>query len=615
MISTNLVRTVLAEGGTIKPLLISSLDSNGLGLCNPSVFIDGGEIWLILRNVNYTLYHCENEQLFNNRWGCLSYLNPEHDLHLRTTNFLCKLKLNLEIEDYWKIDTSELDQEPLWEFVGLEDARLVRWEGRLFGIGVRRDTTKNGVGRMEMSELKLADGKVKEVARYRIEHPTNPDWYCEKNWMPVLDLPYHFVKWSNPVELVKADIRPGMQSVSTVKSRRALEVDESDKREGFPFLRGSSQVISWRGYYVCIVHDCDLFKNRSGQKDATYMHRFVVYDRDWKIVKIGDPYSFLGGEIEFCCGLAEWERDLLITFGFQDNCAFVLRVPEHMIAKLLDVEVKQEKWRATQYPTLEVTTSIPANGCPLVCAYCPQDELKAAYDDDRFLSLENFDRVLGKLPKEIQITFAGYVEPFVNKDCAAMIRLAHAVGHKVSLFTTGVGMTVDDFEQIRGIPYTGVQGGFVVHLPDAEGYFSHSLLPGYMELLARMKQKPPLNFRTVTMGTLPKPLQELFPGTIRQTMYSRAGNVKRNDVVQITTKQAETTCGCPERLYHNVLLPNGDVSLCCMDYSLRHILGNLFEQDYEDVIPVDGAPFALCKNCENGVPAARSVLSPVEIHD
>jgi len=48
-----------------------------------------------------------------------------------------------------------------------------------------------------------------------------------------------------------------------------------------------------------------------------------------------------------------------------------------------------------------------------------------------------------------------------------------------------------------------------------------------------------------------------------------------------------------------VLLPNGDVSLCCMDYGLDHIIGNLHKQTYEDVIPQDQTCFKLCNSCEN----------------
>jgi hypothetical protein len=277
-----------------------------------------------------------------------------------------------------------------------------------------------------------------------------------------------------------------------------------------------------------------------------------------------------------------------------------------MLCGLLGVDAPREQWRSTPYPTLEVTTAIPKQGCPLVCDYCPQDNLKAAYAGDKMLSLENFKMVVDKLPREIQVTFAGYVEPFVNAKCADMIRYAHEAGHKVSLFTTGVGMKLAEYKAIRDIPFTGVQGGFVVHLPDIEGHFKHELSITYMELLRSMKNDPPQNFSTVTMGTLDVRLQAMFPDTTRQTMYSRAGNLGRTDVVQIAHKPAPTTCGCPERLYHNVLLPNGDVSLCCMDYSLDHILGNLFTQSYEEVIPADGTPFKLCQNCEMGVPADKN---------
>jgi len=573
-------------------------------LCNSSVFIDHGEPWCILRNTNYTLYHCENEQIFCNRWGPLSYLNPEHDQHLRTTNFLCKLSpSNLAIEKYWKIDTSTFDKTPLWEFVGLEDARLVRWDGHLYGIGVRRDTTTNGQGRMEFSELELTGNAVKEIGRYRIEHPLDPNWYCEKNWMPVLDKPYHFVQWTNPPIVVKTDL-------ALLTSQHTHPPNEADKVEGLPFLRGGSQVIPWRGLYVCIVHECDLVHNKQGQKDATYLHRFVVYDRDWNTVRIGEPFSFLDGEVEFCCGLAEWQGDLLVSFGFQDNCAFVLRVPEAMIPKVLGVGderlSKREKWRATQYPTLEVTTAVPAKGCPMQCVFCPQDRLEAAYQGERTLSLENFKTLIDKVPQPIQITFAGFTEPYLAPDCSAMLRYAHETGHGVALFTTAVGMKFRDVKEIKDLPFGGIQGGFVLHLPDTEGFFEHRLSKQYLDLLKALKAARIRNFQTMTMGTLAAELQELFPDTIHRKMYSRAGNLNRTEgVVQIQVQSEPRTCGCQEKLYHGVLMPNGDISLCCQDYAIQHIHGNLYESSFEDLMPEDGTPFELCKSCENGVPVGK----------
>jgi hypothetical protein len=41
------------------------------------------------------------------------------------------------------------------------------------------------------------------------------------------------------------------------------------------------------------------------------------------------------------------------------------------------------------------------------------------------------------------------------------------------------------------------------------------------------------------------------------------------------------------RMRQNVLLPNGDVTLCCMDYGLQHLLGNLVSGDYDALLRSD----------------------------
>ena len=309
----NLVKKVLDSGGSITPLIIPSDLTNGTGLMNPSIYVDKGKLILNLRHVNYTLYHCEGEQLFINRWGPLSYLNPENDIHLRTTNWLCELNDDLTIKNWNKVDTSKLDVEPVWEFIGLEDGRLVRWDDKLYLCGVRRDTKTNGEGRMELSELK----KHKEVKRSRIEPPNNPNSYCEKNWMPIIDMPYHFVKWTNPTEVVK--VNPETNTSETVVLKEGVGE--------FQNLRGGSQIIPYGDDRICIIHEVDLWKNKLEQKDAKYTHRLVIWDKDWNIKHISEPFSFMGGEIEFCCGLAEYQDNLLITFGFQDNAAYILKMP------------------------------------------------------------------------------------------------------------------------------------------------------------------------------------------------------------------------------------------------------------------------------------------------
>jgi hypothetical protein len=213
----------------------------------------------------------------------------------------------------------------VWEFIGLEDGRLVRWNDILYICGVRRDTKPNGEGRMELSSLETTNNLAKELTRNRIQAPNDLNSYCEKNWMPVIDMPYHFIKWTNPTELVKVDLKTNTSETVLLKEG----VGE------FQNLRGGSQVIPYGDDRICITHEVNLWKNKLGQKNAKYTHRLVRWDKDWNIKHISEPFSFMNGEVEFCCGLAEYKEDLLITFGFQDNAAYLLKVSKESLNKFI----------------------------------------------------------------------------------------------------------------------------------------------------------------------------------------------------------------------------------------------------------------------------------------
>lgn len=71
------------------------------------------------------------------------------------------------------------------------------------------------------------------------------------------------------------------------------------------------------------------------------------------------------------------------------------------------------------------------------------------------------------------------------------------------------------------------------------------------------------------------------------------------------------TCSrCKDDLNENVLLPDGTIITCCMDYGMTGIFGNLFEQSYEEVLSSEGANLArarlkagndsICRHCIYG---------------
>jgi predicted GH43/DUF377 family glycosyl hydrolase len=321
-----LAKYVITNGGSLHPLIIPASETNGTGLMNPSVYVDNGKVIMNLRHCQYTIYHAE-KGIFEHHYGPLVYLNPENDITLTTKNFFCELDEKMNIVKSTKVDTSKLDVKPIWEFIGLEDARVVRWDEKLYLCGVRRDTTTNGVGRMELSEIEVTADSVKEISRVRIDAPAPNTSYCEKNWMPILDKPYHFIKWTNPTEVVKAD--PVTGACETV-SLQELKGSYSGN------IRGGSQVIPWEDGYLCLNHITYLFKSELQRKNARYRHVFTKFDKDFKIQKVSKEFSFMEGEIEFACGMAQLNDDLLITFGFQDNASFLLKTPKKIVENLLN---------------------------------------------------------------------------------------------------------------------------------------------------------------------------------------------------------------------------------------------------------------------------------------
>jgi len=322
----NFVKLALENGGSIKPLLIEPESLSGPSLTNPSVLVLGDKILVNIRNVNYTLYHAELNK-FEHLWGPLSYIHPENDMHLRTTNYIAELDENLNVIYSTKIDTSQFDTyQPQWEFVGLEDVRLIQWNGKIYGIGVRRDLDTKGTGRMEISELEFGNSQVKEVSRYRIPGPPPDNEYCMKNCTPIEGKPFHLLKWTNPTCLMKFDTEGGETEIFETTTQIQKMND----------MRGGSQVIEWNGGYLTLIHETDLYNSEQGRKNATYRHRFVYWDKDFKNQKFSKLFSFLNMKIEFCCGLAAYQDDFLITFGAQDNAAYILKVSQSFVGDFIN---------------------------------------------------------------------------------------------------------------------------------------------------------------------------------------------------------------------------------------------------------------------------------------
>ena len=231
---------------------------------------------------------------------------------------------------------------------------------------------------------------------------------------------------------------------------------------------------------------------------------------------------------------------------------------------------------------IEITTVI---GCRNRCDYCPQDKLVRAYKDlsgATRMTLDEYKKMLSKIPGGTSIDFSGMAEPWLNPDCTEMVLHTHERGYEIAVFTTAVGMSVADVEKIKSIPFSH----FKVHLPDTERYSKIEIDDSYLETLGAIVKSDIPNCAFMTMGTLPQAVRKVIGKSVKRTkMMARAGNLTdREDVPQPRRLTGPIRCrSCGDCLNHNVLLPNGDVVLCCMDYGLQHILGNLLQSDYKSL--------------------------------
>jgi len=222
---------------------------------------------------------------------------------------------------------------------------------------------------------------------------------------------------------------------------------------------------------------------------------------------------------------------------------------------------------------LEITTYI---SCPNNCWYCPQGKLIERYEGKSQMTMSDLDQILQNTPKDVRIDFTGFSEVFCHPEGAKMILLAYSRGFNVVVYTTLVGFKAEDVNILRGVKFSEV----VFHR-----------YPGYDEhKFAASKSLFVLNIQKGRDAVIDD-----------SNIWSRAGNAFDSE-----NKMGPLHCLFAGKDYdHNVVLPNGDVYLCCQDYSLEQRLGNLYTQNFNDLdrekirlLSYTDEILYICRNCE-----------------
>lgn len=275
----------------------------------------------------------------------------------------------------------------------------------------------------------------------------------------------------------------------------------------------------------------------------------------------------------------------------------------------------------SQNPMIEITTKI---GCNVNCCYCPQKLLLSSYFENdpkrkAFLELEEFKICLNKLPANCDVIFCGMSEPLLNPQCVEMMQAACETGRTVELFTTLVGADIETVKQICELPLNLV----TLHVADKFGYAKIPVSEEYYEKVERMISTKRKDGRSLVnlCSTQKEPderIKEICGGKcdIVTALHDRAGNLQGNNLMKQEGRlHGKISCThCRQKMNRNILLPDGTILLCCMDYGMKHPLGNLLEETYDEIMNsremerikkgVDGDETIdiLCRNCSQAHP-------------
>lgn len=252
---------------------------------------------------------------------------------------------------------------------------------------------------------------------------------------------------------------------------------------------------------------------------------------------------------------------------------------------------------------MEFTLSV--SNC-LSCTFCPQEKLGAAYHSDkRMMTVEDFTTILNKLPMDCQVDFSGFAEAMLNPNACKMMELAAQSGRKWVLYTTLVGIKPCCVEVLKRYTPSVTR----VHCPDGKALifpedkwveFHERFLLSHVPA-TYMAMHEPSDFIKRYLAIKDIPLE--FPD-----MLSRGGNLEH-----IKTREINGPIKCTMNRWHgNLVLPNGDVYGCCMDYGLTVYLGNLLRQPYREIHweaekwemnMLRDATGTICSKCEWATPA------------
>lgn len=290
-------------GAEVRP--IDWQPGDGYAPMNPSVCVGAdGRRLVLVRTVNYTVTS-EGQ-----------YPTVDGSGIIRTRNHVVEFDADWRPTGSTPVEDASGRSRSAFGVEGFEDCRLWQYGDGYCASATVRDSADNPDGRCEMTILSLdKKWRVTEV------HPVR-DYErdkTQKNWMPVSGFPGQFLYLCDPTIVIDAY---ASSRVTTEIARHGSPVCLTD-------LRGGSQLVAHDGGWLCVTHEV------AWRPERVYLHRFVKFDTDFRVVAVSDPWYFRHVGIEFCAGLARDGDRLVASFGVNDASAHLALFEPKSVDRLL----------------------------------------------------------------------------------------------------------------------------------------------------------------------------------------------------------------------------------------------------------------------------------------
>lgn len=263
----------------------------GWNASNPSIHYDPVDKLLrcVVRTTNYKIVDGH-------------YLTPDDNV-IYTRNWMLELTGDLETTKAVEmIDRTNIPRSS-YPVHGFEDCRLYRVGNQLMCSATvcDFDLDKPHEGPREIVAMELSS--TYEIERARAIRGV---WshLCQKNWMPF--------EQNDREEWIYATINDAGQTTKISPDRPPASLDHGR-------IRGGSQLVRLPdGNWLAVVHDVVF----PGGRTRFYLHRFVLFDEQAdRVISMTDPFFFEKLGIEFCCGLARIDQQLVASFSVDDCSA------------------------------------------------------------------------------------------------------------------------------------------------------------------------------------------------------------------------------------------------------------------------------------------------------